>query len=275
MLFAELNNSERCISNASEVFGVAKATASTLSAALEKKGYIQKGPFGTVKLTELGLAYVGPKLEQLRRIEQWLETGLGLPPNVAESEARRMVVTLTPETISRIILRWNNERDAVSADLTDSFFSTLPPGTYSVPFQLCKKGTRDLSMGDRGFQKPAQLTRKGEQCSILIYPQEIQCSLSQGLRPNKGTIKRLWYCQANAWYELQRRPDGAYWVPPAAVRREKDLDKWIGRVPIRVRTTVSLLKMPESDADLVFQLEAMEACGDMSGKSDNETNGAI
>lgn len=69
MLFAVRSSSGCCIANASEEFGVSKATVSHLSTALEEMGMIRKGDYGKIELTERGLAQIQDKLEHAEKIE--------------------------------------------------------------------------------------------------------------------------------------------------------------------------------------------------------------
>ncbi|MDO4314365.1 MAG: hypothetical protein Q4C45_01215 [Oscillospiraceae bacterium] len=264
LLFAELSSKKGCITNASEVLGVTKATASHLSSALVRKGYIRKGPGGEVELTEFGSVHVAPKLKQVKKLEKWLESGIGLAPNLAESEARRMVAVLHEETIEEIVQFWCNDQDVLSINRADSFFNTLDVGIYQVPFQIRKKDEQKLSMGDRGFRKPALLVRRAGRCFFLLYPLEIQYRVAkQKSRINKGTIKRLWYRADGLWYETQPREDGSYLLPASAVHCQRETDGFTAHLRIRVRTTVSLLKMPESEADVVFHLEELTASANL------------
>ena len=112
LLFAVRSSSGGCIANASEEFGVSKATASHLSTALEELGMIRKSDYGRIELTELGYAQIMEKLNRAKELETWMVSGLGLAPNLAEHEARRMVVTLKPETVEAIIRDWEQPKQA-------------------------------------------------------------------------------------------------------------------------------------------------------------------
>lgn len=98
-LFADRDGRGKGVSEAAEQFQVSKPTAFSISEALEKRGMIEKGNFGEIRLTEEGWSYIAPKLGYLNVLTEWLESDLGLAPVLAEQEARRMVVSLLPETV--------------------------------------------------------------------------------------------------------------------------------------------------------------------------------
>lgn len=277
LLLAKMSNNDRCITIAAEELGVKKSTVSNLSTILEKEGYISKGTFGEVKLTELGRAFVEPRLELVRTTEKHLEVEYGVPPNLAESAARRIIVAMGADVLDIINRKAGAGREHPSESQIDDCFGALSMGTYLIPFKLYKKGTKSLSMGDRGFRKPAILARQRDRSDFWLYPLEIQYSASKSLRPNKGTVKRLWYQVKDSWYEMQEIENGGYAIPASAVRCEESPEGHVGRVCVRIRATVSLLKMPESEADLVFYLDQIKQIVEEKEENpqDNKTNGAI
>lgn len=155
LLFATRTSKGRSISDAAEEFGVSLPSASSISATLERDGLIRKAGGGVVELTPPAWELVTPKLAQMRRLEEWLEAGVGLLPGHAEREARRMAACLRDDTVEGIIRYWLCRETGGRTEELNRFFQTLTPGTYQVPFSVYKKDRRELSMGDRGFRKPA------------------------------------------------------------------------------------------------------------------------
>ena len=62
-LFADRDGRGKGVSEAAEQFQVSKPTAFSISEALEKRGMIEKGNFGEIRLTEEGWNYIAPKLD--------------------------------------------------------------------------------------------------------------------------------------------------------------------------------------------------------------------
>ena len=114
LLFADRDGKCKGISEAAELFQVSKPTAFNMSEALEERGLIVKSSFGEIRLTESGWAYISSRLEYLYTLIEWLESDLGLPPLLAEQEARRMVVVLAPETVAAVAQRWKKSEQRYS-----------------------------------------------------------------------------------------------------------------------------------------------------------------
>ena len=258
LLFATQSEKGRCIAAASEEFGVTKASASRVSARLEEVGLISRNAHGALELTEQGRALIEPKLEQMGRLEEWLEIDLGIPPSVAQQEARRIVTRLNAETVLLLIDRWDRQAAALQAVDREKPVFALAPGAYTVPFQVYKCGGTELSMGDRGFRKPAVLICEGDESFFLMYPQQMQYQASDSSKCYTAKLDRLWYRSRESWFEAQEKTDGSRVIPATALRFENGQDSITGTVRIRLRSTISIRKMPESEADAVFDLTPLE-----------------
>lgn len=260
LLFATQSNKGRCISAAAEEFGVSLPTVSNISGTLERDGLIQKNRGGIVELTPLAKEIIAPKLSQMKRLEEWLEVGLGLPPNQAVREARRMVSSLQNDTVDGIIRYWLCRETGGLPESLNRFFQALTPGIYQAPFQVYKKDRRELSMGDQGFRKPANLVREDGGCFFLLYPVHLQYQ-GQGKERKRlltGRLERLWYQCGGSWYEARESQDGGRAISCASVICKEGPDGPSGTVRIRARSTLSIIKMPESEADVVFDLSQLK-----------------
>ena len=71
----------------------------------------------------------------------------------------------------------------------------------------------------------------------------------------EGILQRLWYQVDGNWYESSRLEDGRFEIPDSALYVKKDAQQYVGTVRIKARATVGLRKMPESEADVVFNLD--------------------
>lgn len=259
LLFADRDGRGKGVSEAAEQFQVSKPTAFSISEALEKRGMIEKGNCGEIRLTEDGWRYIEPKLPSLSALTEWLGSDLGLTPVLAEQEARRMVVSLLPETVNAMTESWKRRRTERSgeAEQEDAVLSELDPGMYRVFFQVCKPDSRELSMGDLGFRKPAILVKRAEESFFVLCPQNIK------YRPQKrfhlrGILEKMWYRTSGGWREAAAQKDGSLNIPGTAVRCGQTEEGMTGTVHIRARASVGMLGMPESEAMIVFFLDRLE-----------------
>lgn len=256
LFFAERNGRNASITAAAEQFEVSKPTVCRFTNLLEEHGLIRKNSYGEIELTETGWTYITPRLQTQREVSEWMVTGLGLLPNTADQEARRMVTNLEPETVRAILQVWEKTKQTSRIPPEDIFFSHLPVGRYQLQFRLMKRGQDTRSMGDRGFQHPACLIRDTGGCEVRLYPRQIEYRPFQRCRIYLGTVDRLWYKLGEVWREAKVGPDGGYGIPGAALKRPKEDQKGC-MVPIRIRATIHQGAMPESEADLVFELDSI------------------
>ena len=245
LLFATWRGYDYGVSEAAVRFGVTKATVSRMVDILCENGYLKRDR-GLMLTTESGRVLVEPLIHPLRRLTAWLESGVGLTPHLAEQEARRMVTALEPETVSAMLktVESNEEKQVPERKPI-----RLADGEYAVGFQVLKKGTTESSMGDGGFEHPARRRCAGADSTFLLRPRRV-AKLSRsatGRRMVKGILDQLWYWDAETWKESQRQ-DGGFVLP------QETLDE-TGKLRVRLRASVGMLFMPESEADIVFHLE--------------------
>ncbi len=253
LFFASRDGQLKSISEAAEQFHVSKPSVFKVSEALEAQGMIVRGMMGEITLTEEGWEYISPKFEQQRTLTEWLEISLGLEPLAAERESRRIIVSLEIETVEGLVRDWLQRRPEPKANGTDFKISSFPVGIYQVDFSVYKKERAELSMGDRGFWKPAILLREERKSTFLLYPRQIWYQ-PRNRKRMKGILDRLWYQKAGAWYETQRGERGSCLIPGSAVRCVESDDGLCGVLRIYARASVGMLGMPDSQADLVFFL---------------------
>ena len=256
--FAERDGKTASITAAAEQFKVAKSTVSQLSHTLTEMGLIRKKSYGVIELTDLGRQYVMPRMNEQQQLVDWMTGELGMPPVLAEQEARKMITLLQPETVEAILC--HAKEACPGGQRGDQLLPQLPAGVYTVRFRLLKKGREDLSMGDRGFEKPARVLCRPDGCSLCLYPRQVKYRPLQH-RTYLGRLSRLWYRDGEAWHEALPGADGGYVIPGAVVvRREEPTPE--GRVFVRVRASVNQWTMPESEAELVFDLDSISPCGE-------------
>mgnify|MGYP004568803969 CR=1 FL=1 len=100
LLFATWHGYDYSISEAANRFGVRLPTASRMVDILCENGCLIKESSGLIQLTEESMGIIRPLLHPLNRLTVCLESDVGLPPRQAEQEARRMIVSLEPDSIT-------------------------------------------------------------------------------------------------------------------------------------------------------------------------------
>ena len=257
LFFASRDGNGNCVSEAADRFGVSKATVSVTCTALIRYDMIQKVNQGGFALTEAGWEYIDKKLRMAGSLAKYLTTRLGLAPYMAEMESRKMVVSLLPETTDAILKGWIRqeelEREAEEKARIGRLaeLNSLACGLYALPFEVCKPEEAALSMGDRGFEKPAKLLRTANECLVLLHPAKFAYKPDHH-KQMEGSLERLWYHADGAWKESAFSDEGDYEIPAESLRYLPEAEGKKGIVRIRARATVGLRKMPESEADLVF-----------------------
>lgn len=247
LLFATLNGNERFISDAATYFQVSKPTVSSIITALIKHGVLQKTNWGELALTKSGESYIAKKLGQWSKLSDWLREELGLTPLQAEKDARCMVSTLPQATIEAMLTVCTEHKkpqfrsDEHEAELL----------SREVPFNLYKKDGITLSMGNKGFEKPAVLHRQNGNLWIELHAMQIKYNHKKRLRL-QGKLERFWYNSDGKWLEVAEGENGVYCVPFTAVSHHTGDD--CATLTIRARATVGIFTMPESEANIVFDL---------------------
>lgn len=245
LLFATMGGHRNCLANAAEYFGVSKPTAFAVVESLQQRGLVQKAGRGEISLTQQGVAYIDHKLSQWRGLARWLQSDFGLTPLVAEGDARRMVTSMTPDTIDRILRRGVGDVDQPKNQTPFRTTGQL------VPFQVFKPDGKHLSMGDRGFEKPAMLSYRGGEYWLLLKANHIRYE-PLGRNAKKGALDRLWYVERSRWVEVEGETEHVYPIPFFAVSRQAGGKS--GILKIRARANVGIFTMPESEALIVLDI---------------------
>lgn len=256
MLYAIRNGRDRWLTEAAKAFQVSKPSAHSITDLLEKRGMVRRTQGGEIELTREGWDSIQTELHYQAALFRWFTAELGMEPVIAEQESRRMATALRPETLGSI-LAFAQSRKPPALPARSNELTSLPPGLYELPFIVCKRDTRELSMGDRGFQKPAILKNAAEGCRILLYAKLID------YRPENrnymhGCLDRMWYRLDGTWQEAESDMDNGYQIPELAVRYEQTGGEKNGIVRIRVRASVGISGMPESEADIVFSIDRIK-----------------
>lgn len=253
LLYALRNGRDRGITEASEIFQVSKTSAFMVTSVLEEQGMIQKTVNGVIQLTQLGWQAIQKELSYQQELARWLSADLGLVPVKADQAARHMAIYLEEEALKAILAHGGTKKPLQPPSWSEQV-PHLEPGLYVIPFLVCKRGSREVSMGDRGFQKPAELMQSASGWIIGLHPQRIHYKpLSK--KTMQGSLTRMWYQMDNTWYEIQRDEEGRHLLPEQAIACQRGTEGLVGVARIRARASVGIAKMPESEADIVFFLE--------------------
>lgn len=255
LFFSTLQGNKKCISDASNQFKVSKPTVFNIAEGLEEQGLIIKGAGGEIVFTDLGKEYITPKLRICKKIEKWLEADLGLPPIIAEFEARKMFVTLQQDTIHALLRNIAENKATKKSMVIKSNFEDFADGDYEVNFSIYKSDRNDISMGDKGFSKPAIFRKENGLVSILLFPRKLKY-VSKKRNRLQGSLERLWYVSQNKWFEAEMSSENCYTISEEALVFNKEKDTC--EIKIRARATVGNLKMPEGEAVIIFDISDME-----------------
>ncbi len=254
LFFSTLQGNKKCISDASNQFQVSKPTVFNVAETLEDYGLIIKGGSGEITFTQMGLDYIAPKLERVAVLQKWFAQDLGLAPIVAEFEARKLVVTLQEKTVASMVDSVQSVKEKLSRiepEKSKSRFDDLPDGEYEVPFFVYKSNKKDISMGDKGFLKPAIFKKENGIVNVLLYSHKL-LYVSQKRNRLQGKLDRLWYVSDNKWFEAEMSESSCYNILENALTLDEKRKKC--ELKIRARATVGNLKMPESEAIILFDL---------------------
>lgn len=86
-----------------EQLGVSKASVNKALSSLKEAGMVEQSRYGRVSLTEHGRAYAAVVWRAHRALRTFLQSDLGVAPEVADREACLMEHVLSEDTLERLI----------------------------------------------------------------------------------------------------------------------------------------------------------------------------
>ena len=266
LLMSEYYSNGCSLTEAAAHFGVSKPSAYKFVKRLEEIGYLRRNPVDrAIIITEAGKAHVGKKPGLVRQVSHWLRASTAMSSSEAVNQARAMVASLEPRIIRALLSNWKKLiiLEGAKPDLTGK---TLANGAYSIDFAMNKVNSNTLSHGDRGLEKPATLLKNNEVCDIILRPTEIKRNMKSFPR-TKGYLEKMWYFSHEKWHECHIENGELFRLPYSSLTAFKRDGKWAGviRIRVRVRLNRGLLKMPESEADLTFDLSHIAGMQKKSG----------
>ena len=96
------DGSEVKSSEVAKLVGVSKASTAIMTERLVESGFIEKEPYGKIKLTESGIKAASPIFTNCVIIRDFLENALGLDEKTADEDAVQISVHASEKTVSRL-----------------------------------------------------------------------------------------------------------------------------------------------------------------------------
>lgn len=244
LLFLVANDGQsHQLSNLSAYFDVSKGSASQVMQCLIERGMIKKHE-KTLCITPAGHSYISPKLEQWKWISLWFTSQFGMEPLMADHDACTMVCNLSQDAVKFIV---ETCKKAVELPESNEFDKVV--SEKRIHFSIYKKGTDILSMGDKGFVKPATIVKDEHGEWLMLETKHIKYSKSKN-SPLEGALHRLWYAKDMIWVEAAMFKPGVYRIPLESLNIYPEGKR--ATLRIRARATVGIFSMPESEALLTL-----------------------
>ena len=243
------------LTDLSEELDVSKPTALNVVNTLEGLGYAQRGIGKAIAATDAGQKRIRAALESAHALtELFVERG-GFSYDKARHEARTMVTSCAPEAVKVILDGWY-ELNELPAPSPEEKLEELADGVYGVDVRLYKKDSRELSHGDAGLQKPALLIKENGTYRFYLRPKDLKRKIL-GFPLLTGRLEKLWYLQDGGWQECEYGQEGMFRIPCEALRLTLRGRKQLGRVRVRVKVNAGIFSMPDSEADLEFDVSSI------------------
>lgn len=251
-------NSKRLISDLAEQLGVSKPAVSQVLDFHEKNGLIRRCANGSIALAR----EAEDAIAELRKKYEIILPFFGDMPNLtgeaAVKSALQYICWMPPESVAGLIqelkekdefsrIRW--DLDAGAADRPFPF----PDGRYQVPFDVYKADRNEISMGDRGFVKPARMVVLDGRGVITLESKEIryQSELADRFRGKLTCLS----CLHGVDFVRVKPRSSEYTLPLHYIRKMSTAPDGMlcGTLRIRAETSKCVANMPISEADIVFR----------------------
>ncbi len=233
------------LTDVADRLGVRLPTALRAVDVLEEYGYVSRPTEDKlIHVTEAGKRYISDRLQVVSELSEWLGKKAAMSSYDAMCEARKMAMSLRPDTVAAVL-----GKDPKSA--ADELAS-VPEGIYSLDVSLNKKDTHVPSHGDGGIRKPARLIRGKNGGAFLVRATDM--GRRRGGASLTGRLERLWFQKDDGWQECKAEEKGLFQIPFDRVRLMRHDGKRIAVIRVKVRVNVGLFHMPESEADLEFDM---------------------
>lgn len=251
-------NSNRPISDLAERLGVSKAAVSQVLGLHQTNGLIRRSASGGIALAAGAEAAVTEVKEKYKIICPFFQKMPNLTDEMAMKCALRYVCWMPPESVDGLVreLTEKDEFDRIRWDARDQgpgILFPLPDGRYQVPFDVFKKDRDEISMGDKGFVKPANMIVLDGRGAITLASREIRYQSKTGQR-FRGKLARL-SCLYGEDFVRVKPKHSEYTIPLHYIRKlSKAPDGTLcGTLRIQAEAGKCAAHMPASEADIVFR----------------------
>ena len=89
-------------SEVAKTVGVSKSSTAIMTERLVQSGFIEKEPYGRIKLTEIGIKAANPIFTNCVIIRDFLENTLGLDEKTADEDSVKISVCASEKTVNRL-----------------------------------------------------------------------------------------------------------------------------------------------------------------------------
>lgn len=232
---------DRTLAGVADYFEVSRPSAFHIIENLIKENMVERKEDKEIAITPEGIEYIQRKYEGWIFFSKWMQGGLGMVPLQAEKEARKLVTSLENDTIVAII------KNIQEVSLQKKRIQMESFDGEAVKFSVYKKDVDTLSMGDKGFMKPARIQEFDGVTYLILRINKVEYQSKKNAILH-GELSHLWYQYKKRWHEVEIDKEGFCYIPIAACNRECGKET----ITIRARSSVGIFKMPEGEARIVF-----------------------
>ncbi len=171
-------DSGRLISDLAEKFGVTKGAVSQILNLYEKNGFIQRDDKSISLAAEAEKEVLNLKKKH-SMIYPFFQAMPNFTNEMAQECALQYLCEMPKESVEGLvsILESKEKINCIRWDIEGKAPDTIcpfPEGSYEIPFNVYKVGKNELSMGDRGFVKFAQMNVLNGKGTITLKAKEIR-----------------------------------------------------------------------------------------------------
>ncbi|ADY55780.1 NEAr transporter [Syntrophobotulus glycolicus DSM 8271] len=253
-------NSGRLISDLAGQLNVSKAAVSQMLNVYETNGLIRHSPDGLI-LGDKAEPVIAELKEKYRRIFPFFQGLPGLTEETAGEGALRYICWMPEESVEGLVqaLKAKEEFNRIRWDVADRTTDRPFPfadGRYPVLFDVYRAESNEISMGDKGFAKPAIITVKAGRGTITLTRREIRYQSRTGKR-FRGKLTRLSCLYGDNFVPL-RPKNNEYTIPLHYIRKlSRTPDGTLcGTLRIKAETGSCGVSMPVSEADILFRFSS-------------------
>jgi len=252
-----LKNSGRPVTDLAEQLGVTKGAVSQVLDIYGKMGWIKHSPYGEIVLEGPAKEAVAGIKKELKIIYSFFEKMPDMTPRLALDCALQYICLMPRRSVDGLIrelmqkdglqrIRWDLEGK------TPGMAVPFSDGSYLIPFSVYKADCNELSMGDKGFVKPAKMLVINGEGTITLTSKEFRYHGKSG-RKFRGKLNRL-SCLYEEKFLNIRAKNSEYAIPLYYIRKLSLAPEGTlcGTLRIRAEAGKCGAGMPVSEADILF-----------------------